>query len=136
MPKNRKTKFYETNTQFAAYIPSTLESWFVDYLQHFCQGESKAQRFIVFLYELRALEQKGITIVNPIKQYESERAAEIKKQFGTSKANEICVRFINFKDKSIQDKDVICSYCKIAHKNEYKACQELKKEINQTLGEK
>ena len=133
MPKKCR-QYFEKNALFEAWTPKGLYDFFEDYLQHYCQGNTRAARFRVFLYELKSLKDRGITIANPIKAYDVQRREEIKGQFGTTDPKTICLRGIKDIDKKTErDRNIICQYCKDRFPNEFKACSEIKADLQKEL---
>ena len=108
MPRSKQ--YCEKNKHFQLWIPRSLHDYFLSYLQTCCQGETTAAQFRIFLYELKSLEDRGITIVKPRIDYERNRLNEMKARFG-SNIEEICVRGINFKNKDQRDREIMCGYC-------------------------
>jgi hypothetical protein len=118
--------FKEKNSRFEYWVPRGLHEFFLDYLQHYCQGNTHKDRLIVFLYELKSLEDRGITIMNPIRDYEKERRNYLKVSFGTDQLENICIRQIDFSKSTQKDRDVMCGYCKAKYPDQAKACRELR----------
>lgn len=126
----RKKRYYEKNRRFEVWLPDSLFVFFEDYLQHYCQGEKTPNRFRVFLYELESLEHRGITIANPIKAYEADRRKELEQRYGRDFEN-LCIRHLTFKGKNQHEREMICGKCKETHPIEFKACQSIRRDIEQ-----
>ena len=59
-----KKPYYYTNKQFHAWLENDLFEWFIKYLDKYSYGNSRSDKFRVFLYELQKQEEKGISFKN------------------------------------------------------------------------
>lgn len=130
----RLKRYLERNKQFQAFLPNSLHDFFLSYLQTHCQGASTSAQFRVLIYELKTLEEQGITIANPLKAYNAERSKSLKSEFGATNPDDICFRFkVAYPTWDAKMRTISCQYCKDSKKPEYAACQAERAELRKKL---
>lgn len=122
----------EHNRLFQVWLPNLQHSFFVNYLSDYYEGETKCAQWRLHLCGLYELERRGIRLINPIKDYETQRLQAIMAEWGRDLTN-TCLKSPAWKDKNTYDREIDCIYCKELTREFFKECKRTKTTIQKEL---
>ena len=109
-------------------LEENLRQWFTAYLEQNSYGDTVSQRFRIFILRLRELESQGITLANPKKAILEKMRSQYRQTLPMYSASTICVKQLNLKDMTLQQRHATCKLCEARDPLAYEACQSLRKE--------